>query len=255
MSILRHNDIMIEEESLQEIYSIFGYPRVNLEDIKLFGAEDIRRFAIAPSLRTYYKYFPKEEIQTIRVSSQQVQGVVDFPETALGVSDVKFVNSQDTELYHSGGTNGGAFFTHRSIGRGGAGRYGSRYGYGRQAIQSTVEMSLDVQSNIYKSFYWNPDFTERTFTYRVTNSGYIEITWALWDFNFDKVRLEQYDNLIKLCQAEILLYWARILEKVTPDLPVEFDSDSLRDEGEEFKKDVLEKWQGHTKAVMMRGAV
>lgn len=259
MNTMGQNELTISQNSLEYIYSIFGFPAIDLEDIGILDEESIKRFVIVPALRQYYKYFPMETKQTVVAGAGGIQGTLDFPSpNVFGVTNVQLAKGQDSYMYSgSAGEDGsGIFFRSRTISKNSAGSgMGSRYDYGSKSIQATKQASLDAESNIYNMFFWDIDWNNKQLNYRTVLSGKIEITWALWNSDFDSVRFEHYDQLIKLCQGQLLMYWSRLLNKVDPETPTAFDVDSLRDEGQELIEEVTESWKNTMKPVLIRTAM
>lgn len=248
--------ITIDDNDLHYIYSVFGYPTVTLDDIGLFTEDSVKEYVIKQALYEYFRYFPIKQIQSYRVSNGNTEGSVDFPDLdTYGVLDCRFTLSLDSDVYSNLDTSAtNPFFSFRNVTKKNGGRrLGSRYSYGFDAIQSTVDWTIDslsAQKQVFRNYV---DHQARTLTYFSQQSGYVVITWAKMSDDVSDVIFRYKRDFLNLCKAELKLYWSEFLTKIDSEFPSSFDADTLKEEGQELKDKIMEKWNNKMKPVIMRG--
>lgn len=254
--------ITISDEDRHFIYSIVGYPTIEIEDTGVLTDDIVDSYVIEPSLKEYFRWFAIEEIVNTQVTSGNTSVTIDFPEDddvngiyTYSVKDCRLSQLQDTNIYNSSNT---ADFTNpivqfRNIGfSSGGGRLGSRMDYGFNSIQGSTNFVNDAMTNMNQVFYNRTDELARTVTIYSQNPGIVQTTFAKYSTNVNHIKYTSKREFLDLCRGELLLYWANSLKRVTPDLPVSFNLDALVEDGNELKELTLNKWRNKTRAVMMR---
>lgn len=81
----------------------------------------------------------------------------------------------------------------------------------------------------------------------------LAITWAKYSFNFSDIPFQWKQDVVKLAQSGVLMYFGTIRQQSTAGLPVDITGDSFVEQAKQLKEEVLTKWQNYTKSVIFRG--
>ncbi|MDA3856224.1 MAG: hypothetical protein PF569_08255 [Candidatus Woesearchaeota archaeon] len=239
------------------ILGIIGFPNIELADTGLMTDAIIDAQVILPSLQEYFRWFPIEEIVQTQMSSGNTGIVIDFPEDTIDqfvydVKDVRLAQLQDTTNVYNGSNISNPLVQFRNISKGGGGGLGSRMDYGFSSIRGSEQFGMDAYTNQNQVFYNNVDTINKTVTLYSQNPGIVQTTFAKYSDNVNYVKYTSKREFLDLCRGELLLYWANNLKRINPEFPVQFNVDDLVSDGQELKDLTIKKWQGKTKAVVMR---
>ncbi len=241
--------ITITDEDLNYIYTVFGFPYVTLDDIDILSEQAIKDYVIQPTLEEYYRWFPLKETQQIAVSSGATEGSVDFPDSeTFGVYTCKFALKQDTDVYSSTGVTDPFFSTKYIRKVSGGHNLGSRMDYGFSTISKSTAWGIDSQAQANQVLRWDIDHKNRKVNYFSQQPGFIEIVWAKYSDDVSDVMFRYKRQFLDLCKGYLKLYMAEFLTKIDPAFPSNFDSDNLKEEGQELVDKIMEKWQNKTKS-------
>ncbi len=133
------------------------------------------------------------------------------------------------------------------------GRMGSRYDYGYSTIQGSTNFGNDALTNMNQVFYNNTDYENKQVTVYSQNPGTAQITFARYSTNVNNIRFLFKRDFLDLCRGELLLYWANNVKRIVTEFPVQFDVDTMVEDGNDLKEMVLNKWKNKTRSVIMRG--
>jgi hypothetical protein len=245
--------VIITDADLHYVYKAFGYPIVTVDDIEIITEEAIKELVIAPTLEEYFRWFPIKEIQQVSISTGLTSGIIDFPDLdTYGVFRCQMAFKQDTDIYASIPAVTNPIFSSRYVQKSGGRRLGSRYDYGFSSIQKSTQWEIDSKVQANEVFYWRPLYESRQLEYYSTSPGWLEITWAKLSEDCSDVMFRYKRDFLDLCQAELKLYMVEFLTKVDIETPSKFDADNLKQEGQDKKDEIIEKWGNKTKAVISR---
>lgn len=235
--------ITIEDKHLNQIKKVLAFPDV---DNLLLDDNQIKDYCIAPALQKYFTKFPIKEMTSTPMGSG-VELTIPFPDTyTFGVVDARI-----TDIGMIGGS-GGAFwdivqfqaFQSNAI-RGKTGAYGKR-NYNPSALQQATENKRHQYKSYQNAYVTNKitmDYDNRQLLAYSSSSGRLNITWAKYSDDFSKVRYERQQDVIKLCQAELLqnlVDSSDILVDSASEITINVDA--LKDKAEKLTESVMEKW-------------
>jgi len=232
--------IIIDNKWLNLIRKVLAYPDV---DNLLLSDDEIKDLCVFPALQKYFTKFPIKEQVEYAISSEMK---IDFPdEYTFGVTDARI-----TDIGMIGGT-GGTFWdivqfqSFNGTVSGGRGSYGKR-DYNPSGLQYQRDNARHQYKSYQNAYVTNKvyvDINNKQLIAYTSNTGKLNITWAKYSDDFSNVRFERRDDVIKLCQAELLMHLAdssSIL--VDSALEVTINSDTLRDRAKELFEAVETKW-------------
>ncbi|MDA3854774.1 MAG: hypothetical protein PF569_00845 [Candidatus Woesearchaeota archaeon] len=243
--------LTISQSDYEYVLSILGYPLIDPTTVSLpYNQTTIENYAILPAMKEYFKWFPIREIQSIAIGAG-AEGIVEFPDDfTYSVVHHAFTSQADT--LGNNYPSGNPFVTQMSVMKSSYSSFGTRYNYGMNSITGSLKSADDVQRNSNRITRFDTDETNRVVTYFCNEPGYVDIEWAKWSEDFNKIPWNKQKEVLELAQAETLLWVVRVLSQSNPELPTEFNYDDMRTEGEDIKKRLLIKWKEYTKAVAIR---
>jgi hypothetical protein len=231
--------VTIDSVWLNQIKKIIAAPMV---DSLLLSDEEIKDLIIFPVLQKYFTKFPiKEELQM----SINGEMFIPFPdEYTFGVLDCRVV---DIGLLPGSGTGFWdlVLFTNTnsmSSSMKGSGAYG--YNPSGLLYQRDVErQQYKSQQNQYTTIKSRVDITNKRLIVYSSMTGSLNITWAKYSNNFDSVMFERRDDVIKLCQAELLDHLIDAASILSDSgLEISINIDKLGERSEKLKEYVKERW-------------
>lgn len=234
--------VMIDTIWLNQIKKVIASPMI---DELLLTDEQIKDLIIFPVLQKYFTKFPiREELQT----SINGEMFVPFPdEYTFGVLDCRVV---DIGLLPGSGTSFWdlVLFTNTnsmSSSMRSAGAYGLN-GYNPSGLlyqRDTERQKFKSQQNQYTTIKSRVDIANKRLIVYSSMTGALNITWAKYSDNFDAVMFERRDDVIKLCQAELLDHLIDAASILSDSgLEITINIDKLSERSSKLKEDVQEKW-------------
>jgi len=236
------SQIIIEPKWMNLIKSVLAFPAV---DELLLSEEQIKDYCIFPSLQKYFTKFPIPAEYTAAI---QDETFVAFPdELTFGVLDARTV-----DIGIAGGNGGGFYdiliaqsYNNNSISTRSTGAYGKRR-YNPSGLMNQRDMdrqNLKSQQNQYTTIKSRVDYPNRQLIAYASMAGTLNITWAKYSNNFEDVRYERKNDVVKLCQAELMLHLANSAAiLVDSALEVSINIDYLKDMAQGIFTDIQEKW-------------
>jgi hypothetical protein len=234
--------VNIDSMWLAQVKKVLAFPAV---DELLLTDDDIKDLCIFPILQKYFTKFPIKEEQQLSINGELA---IPFPDTyTFGVLDARVV---DLGLLPGSGTSFWdlvMFQTTTSVGSSmrGTGAYGVK-GYNPSGLlyQRDIErQKYKSQQNNYATVKSRVDFENRQLIVYSSITGALNITWAKYSNNFNDVRFERRDDVIKLCQAELLDHLADTASILSDSgLEITINIDQLKSRATELKDKVEERW-------------
>lgn len=245
--------ITIDNKYLNQIKKILAFPGV---DELLLNDTQIKDLIISPVFEQYFTKFPKKAEEV-----RQINGEVSIPfpdEQTFGVLDCRV-----TDVGMIGGT-GGTFWdvvafqvSSGSISVNGTGAYGIK-NYNPSGLMYQKDMQrqkFKSQQNMYTTIKSRVDVDNRQLICYSSASGQLNITWAKYSENFSDVRFERRNDVVKLCQAELLLHLSDSASILADSgLEVTINTDALKSRAEEIRTEVWERWN-EEKDIILHHAV
>lgn len=246
--------LTIDQEDYEEIIKVVGFPFVDIAEDNLELSEDqIKQHIILSSMKEYYRWFPEPLIFSSVIDGGAI--TVDYPdEFVYGVMDARPTKYEDT-LSTSQAFGGNPFVTHRYIYRNNTyNTLGSRYDYGFRSIRHSNQFTRDSDIQQLQVFRINDQPHNRKVEVYYSLRGSVDITFAKWSGEFDRIPFDKKRDVIELCQAELLLFLGHLRNQVDSDFPVAFDADAFIARGENLKDNTMTRWKNYSKGVAMRGS-
>jgi len=243
--------VTISDDYINEIISILGYPLLNFEDDDFeLDKDDIKTLVITPTLREFYKWFPLPVYEEQYISgsfsidfpSDAVYNVIDARLNANAISGIQnanpFVNSFNyTNNYSIQGYN----------------KFGTPYSYGYEN-SNIIEKSLQyTKMNVDRSFKCKANLFTRKLEGYTNRQGVLSITWASFSWDFSNIPFDRINEVIMLCQVNLLDKIISIRKQQNSDLPTDFDISYFEKIRDDYKIEVLDKWKKLSKVVILRG--
>lgn len=233
--------ITIDNKYLNQIKKVLAFPGVNE---LLLNDTQVKELIISPVLEQYFTKFPRRAEETRQINGEVF---IPFPDVqTFGVLDCRV-----TDIGMVGGTGGSfwdiiAFQTSGgSISVNGTGAYG-RKNYNPSGLMYQKDMQrqkFKSQQNTYTTIKSRVDIDNRQLICYTSVSGQLNITWAKYSENFADVRFERRNDVVKLCQAELLHHLADSASILADSgLEVTINTDALKSRADELRDGIWERW-------------
>lgn len=234
--------VTIDTVWLNQIKKVVASPMI---DELLLTDEQIKDLIIFPVLQRYFTKFPIKQEYQASINGEQI---IPFPdEYVFGVLDCRVV---DIGLLPGSGTSFWDLVMFQAttpvgLSSKGTGAYGVK-GYNPSGLlyQRDIErQKYKSQQNNYATVKSRVDFENRQLIVYSSITGALNITWAKYSNNFNDVRFERRDDVIKLCQAELLDHLADTASILSDSgLEITINIDQLKSRATELKDKVEERW-------------
>jgi hypothetical protein len=238
--------ITISTSDLNLIKKVIGHPFIELPGtLTLPSDEEIIEYCVTEPLRDYFRKFPIQ-LQTQTAVSAGSGVTIDFPEDDVyGVLNMQIVGKEDSR---PGSLT--SFYTLYAYNQGYArSGYGGSYGivgYNPNNVQASYINKRYEYGSLENQFNTNDmriDDTNRKVVVNSLQSGYALITWGLKSEDFNLIFYERKNDVIKLCQAQLLYHTADAIELLSDSqLEVNFNPTVWRDKAEKLEEEVKERW-------------
>ena len=239
----------ITEYWLNLIKIKLGYPSV--DKIILTDAQ-IKSYCIYPALREYFTKFPIEVTEEHSVSTS-TDNEIDFPDTdTFGIIDARLVGKMTT--LGSGSTFWDlVYYNSMNLDVSKSGYYGID-GFNPNSKKQAVAMlkqAIATQAN-EATVHIRVDEPNRKLYLGTNISGKCNVTWAKSSEDFDDVKFVYKMDVVKLSQAYLKEHLADTTGMITKNLEVDVDSDRLKSEANELRREITEKWAEIPHIVVIR---
>jgi len=233
--------ITISDMHLNQIKSAIAFPSV---DNVILTDDEIKDFCIRPALRDYFTKFPKKAVLT---GSLTTSGEVEiaFPDDlTFGVVDARI-----TDKLSNDSANTGNFWELASFNKYGLSARKRTYGiegynpnFLRQQKITEMQAERSVRDNV-EAIRIKVDTDNSVVSFFTNQTCKYFIEWAKWSRNFDDVKFQRINDVIKLCQANVKEQLADTVGLVTnASLDITINADELRSQASELRDPIIEKW-------------
>jgi len=237
MSIVTIDDIW-----LNQIKKIIASPMI---DSLLLSDEEIKDLIIFPCLQKYFVKFPIRQEYQGAINGEMI---IPFPDDyTFGVLDCRVV---DIGLLPGSGTSFWdliLFANTTSVGSSmkGIGAYGVK-GYNPSGLlyqRDTERQKFKSQQNAYTTIKSRVDIENKQLIVYSSMTGALNITWAKYSNNFNAVMIERRDDVIKLCQAELLDHLVDSASILSDSgLEITINTEALKSRAQDLKELVQTRW-------------
>lgn len=243
--------IIISDSRLNQIKKVLAYPKVlNV----LLSDDEIKSLCIEPAMRLYFTKFPKiEEIDYEIGYTTEV--TYPFPDVyTFGVVDLRVTNTNITSA--TGGfsnfLNLAAYAQTAIVNRASYGIKGFNPNFLSQQ-KLTEQQSLYAMREMNKTIRHKVDIENRHITVFSNMAGKLYINWCKYSDNFDDIRYQYIEDVIKLSQSNLLHHFCDTTDIVTNnDMTLNINTDILKTRADELKTEVMEKWEQINSIAMIR---
>jgi hypothetical protein len=234
--------VTIDTVWLNQIKKVVASPMI---DELLLTDEQIKDLIIFPVLQRYFTKFPIKQEYQASINGEQI---IPFPdEYVFGVLDCRVV---DIGLLPGSGTSFWDLVMFQAttpvgLSSKGTGAYGVK-GYNPSGLlyqRDAERQKFKSQQNQYTTIKSRVDIENKQLIVYSSVTGALNITWAKYSNNFNAVMFERRNDVIKLCQAELLdqlIDAASILSD--SGLEVQINTDKLSERSNKLKEEVKEDW-------------
>jgi len=251
-------DVQIDDKTLKEIKKVIGYPIIDEEFSSILNDIDIIDYCVAPSLETYYTFFPQREELSLVVTGGSDIVEIACPENTLGLVRQQFV-SQSSTVGGLGNLSQGSFYANpfytasQVTGQGfSGGSFGTPFRYGSDTIVYQQKFYNESVEGSNKAYYVKYDENTNTLKLKSTIGGTFFIELATFTNDVSKIPLRKRQSFVKHTQALLLEHFANILKLSESELPSSLDSDAMIDKSEKFLEEVLTYWRESSTIPVLR---
>lgn len=262
--------VQLTDEDYEEIMTCLGVPFIEDEALE-YSREQVINLAIKPALKEFFKWCPKTRSQVLSCTSN-VQNV-PMPSDAYTVVGLSF--QQDGA---SGNTINNpllwSLMAGPYLGVGTASMTGTYYGkypaktntggannllLSRAATQGYINYQRRMH---YEGPYEDADGTitgtvgGKYITIYCNILGTFNVWWGIQTLNLADVEFAQRDNVIKLCQAKVMLLFGNLRRQSKTDIPGQVDYKYLIEEGKTTWDDTVKELKALVKSSgILRGSL
>lgn len=250
--LLTNADIIIDDTTYYQIMQVVGQPFIKDSELE-YNRQAILKLTVEPALRTYFKYFPLFEEAQYSISGNYD---IKYPEmayraigwvTQAGISSnisplaalgsraiiqggVRSVTNQWTNIQYSKPVPGWT-------GRGESGNSISEMSQTYPLINTLRNMSKREKLSKIKK-----DDGLHAIGY-TTVGGTLNVVWFKWSRDWDDTDFEDYDELLRLCQANVKINIGTIRSLLKTDNNIPFDATTMKTEGKTEYDSIIKDWK------------
>lgn len=234
-------NVIVSDKFLLGVKEALGYPIVDNEVINsIYTDDNIKDIVIANALEKFYNYFPIVNEINFDISAQ-TELSVNAPENTLGIIQYTFVDS--IAKSNANLISGNPFYTQSQLSSSNSMRsgYGTPFNY-NNSIFSSYQQNFynNAVSNMSKMYYVKYNDLQNTFDMKSNTSGCFNIRVGCYSENVDDIPKRLKTTFQSLCRAFLKIKFASTLLMMNSDLPLEFDRDTILDEGKEELEEIEE---------------
>jgi len=243
--------IIIADSRLNQIKKVLAYPKVTTV---LLSDQDIKDLCIEPAMREYFTKFPLTTEYSVDIG-YTTEMEVPFPDIyTFGLTDFRVTNTNITSA--TGGfsnfLNLAAFAQTSIYNRSSYGLKGYNPNFLAQQ-KLTEQQSLYAMREMNKTIRYKVDIENRKVIIFSNQAGKVYINWAKHSSNFADIRYQYIEDVIKLCQANLLHHFVETVQMVTnTDITLTINTDVMKTRADELRAEVKEKFDQISSLQMIR---
>ena len=241
---------IISDYWLSQVKKVIGYP--NADDTILLTDIQIKSYCIYPAIREYFTKFPIQVTEEHSISTS-TDNEIEFPDTStFGVLDARLVGKMTVS---GSGTSFWdlVYYNAMNLNVSKSGYYGIK-GFNpnfKKQMTAMQKQAIATQAN-EATIDIRVDEVNRVVKLHTNINGKANVTWAKFSLDFDDVKYVYKNDVIKLSQASLKEHLADTTGMITKNLEVDIDSDRLKSEALEMRREVAEKWAEIPNIVIIR---
>jgi hypothetical protein len=243
--------VLIPPSIMKRIAAALGTPILDLSEDLLINEEMIKELFIRPAMQLYFTYWPKLLKEEYPIT-QQVQ--IPFPNNNVyGIAQARVALNQNANMWSR------SPFLNEILRRqvSSFSSYGltpyRRDPYITQATlikEQTEQMSY---ISLRKAGVFIVDNDERCLKGYSNIAGILVISWAQYFWDWDKIRFEHTEDVIKMCKVYALRFVGGIRSQSDPNTGVSIDGSFFLEQADKLEEEVLtNRWEGRVPIVVLR---
>ncbi len=233
--------IIISDSRLNQIKKVLAYPKISTV---LLSDQDIKDLCIEPAMREYFTKFPLTTEYSVDIG-YTTEMTIPFPDVyTFGLTDFRVTNTNITSA--TGGfsnfLNLAAYAQTSIYNRSSYGLKGYNPNFLAQQ-KVTEQQSLYAMREMNKTIRYKVDLEGRQVIIFSNQAGKVYINWAKYSNEFSSIKYVYIEDVIKLCQANLLLHAADTLSIITNnDLTLVINTDVMKTRADELRASVMDRW-------------
>jgi hypothetical protein len=244
--------ILVPSSIIKRITSALGTPILDLKEDLMIDEEMIKELFIRPAMQLYFTYWPKILKQDYPIT-QQVQ--IPFPNNNVyGIAQARVALNQNANAWSRSPFLNEVLRKQVSS----YGSYGVQPGTRRDPyITAGILIKEQTEALSYislrKAGVFIVDTDERYLRGYSNVSGILVISWAQYFWDWDKIRFEHTEDVIKMCKVYALRFVGGIRSQSDPNTGVTIDGSSFIEQADKLEEEVLtNRWEGRVPVVVLR---
>jgi hypothetical protein len=235
---------------MKRITSSLGTPILDLKEDLLVDEEMIKELFIRPAMQLYFTYWPKLLKDELPIN-QKVN--IPFPnEHVYGIAQARVALMQNANSWSNNP------FLNEILRRqvSSFSSYGlTPYGRDPYITQSTLIKEQTEQMSyisLRKAGNFTVDTDERYLKGYSNVAGVLIISWAQYFWDWNKIRFEHTEDVIKMCKVYALRFVGGIRSQSDPNTGVTIDGSSFLEQADKLEEEVLtNRWEGRVPVVVL----
>jgi hypothetical protein len=243
--------VLVPSNIMKRITSALGTPILDLKEDLLIDEEMIKELFIRPAMQLYFTYWPKILKQDYPIT-QQVQ--IPFPNNNVyGIAQARVALNQNANTWSRSPFLNEVLRKQVSS----YGSYGVQPGTRRDpyiTAGTLIKEQTEALSyiSLRKAGVFIVDTDERYLRGYSNVSGILVISWAQYFWNWDKIRFEHTEDVIKMCKVYALRFIGGIRSQSDPNTGVTIDGSSFLEQADKLEEEILtNRWEGRVPIVVL----
>jgi hypothetical protein len=243
--------VIIHPSIMNRITASLGTPILDLKEDLLIDEEMIKELFIRPAMQLYFTYWPKLLKKEYPIT-QQVQ--IPFPNNNVyGIAQARVALNQNANTWSKSPFLNEVLRKQVSS----YGSYGVQPGTRRDPYitagtlikEQTEQLSY---ISLRKAGSFTVDSDERCLEGYSNVSGILVIQWAQYFWDWNKIKFEHTEDVIKMCKVYALRFVGGIRDQSDPNTGVAIDGSSFREDADKLEEEVLiNRWEGRVPVVLL----
>ena len=230
--------VVVPQSIMHRITASLGTPILNLKEDLLIDEETIKELFLRPAMQLYFTYWPKLLKEEYPIT-QQVQ--IPFPsDNVYGIAQARVALNQNANTWSRSPFLNEVLRKQVSS----YGSYGVQPGTRRDPyITAGTLIKEQTESLSYitlrKAGVFTVDNDERCLKGYSNVAGILVVSWAQYFWDFNKIRFEHVEDVIKMAKVYALRYVGGIRSQSDPNTGVAMTGDSFLEEAGKLEEEVL----------------
>jgi hypothetical protein len=244
--------VIVPPSIMKRITASLGTPILDLAEDLLVDDKMIKELFIRPVMQLYFTYWPKI-LKNEYPITQQVQ--IPFPNNNVyGIAQARVALMQNANTWSRSPFLNEVLRKQVSS----YGSYGVQPGTRRDPyITAGTLIKEQTESLSYitlrKAGNFIVDTDERCLKGYSNVSGILIISWAQYFWDWDKIRFEHIEDVIKMCKVYALRFVGGVRSQSDPNTGVTMDGSSFLEQADKLEEEVLvNRWEGRVPIVVLR---